>query len=181
MNDEVTRRPSTALGLVTRLVVLAAVVAVILAGVVVVWRAADPPVPPDCSALPQDLGAAVGIQGPAPVFYVDDEENARHCEWHVSGVTGRVSVTVFARDFWDAPARLTELRQDVEKEVAVSPGDFGEGSFTAERASYGDHSGVVGFRAGDLVVLVEVYDKQPTTSDAVTRAAEAARRVRVAL
>lgn len=181
MSGAPAERPGTAVGLLVRLIVLAAVVLVILSGAAVVWRGANPPTPPDCADLPGDLGAGVGIPGPAPVFYVDDEENARHCEWHVSGVAGRVNLTVYARDFWDAGARLTELSRDVAENVAVHPGDLGEGSFTAEYARYGDHAGVVGFREGSLVVLVEVYDDEPTTKDALTRAADVARRVKEAL
>lgn len=172
-------QPVSTVGVLTRLVLLAVELAVIGAVIVVIAERIRPPSPPaSCALLPADLGAAVGITGPAPVYYVDEDENALVCQWKVQDVRDSVEVVVYSPGRWSSASRFAELRETLEAEHEAHPAPgLGPDAFSIEEPEIGNLDGVVLAPAGDRIVRVTVDDPDPIVHDAEALALDLAARV----
>ena len=176
-------RTSLTGGLLVRLPVLAAVLAVLAGAVTVIWQRIDPPAPPSsCDVVPADLGAAVGLSGPAPVFYVDEDANALHCVWKVQDVGEQVDVAVYSPGRWSVGAALAEHREEAERTHEIHPAPLlGEDAFSVEEPTFSSLTGTAAARAGVYVVLVAVRDDAPIAYPAEELAVRLAARAAAAL
>lgn len=170
-------------GVVTRLALLAVELLIVGAAVVVIAERVSPPAPPSsCAAIPDDLGAAVGIPGPAPVFHRDDDENALVCRWRVQDVPDLVEVVVYSPGRWSAASAFTERRAEMEADHEAHPApELGPEAFSVEEPERTDLAGRVLARSGPYIVLVSVQDEAPVAVDAERTALDLAARVLTAL
>ncbi|GIG65088.1 hypothetical protein Pen01_13830 [Phytomonospora endophytica] len=169
----------SAAGALTRFALLGIELAVLAAAVLVVAERISPPSPPaSCAAVPADLGSVVGIGGPAPVYYVDEDESVLVCQWRVQDVPDSVEVMVYSPGRWSAESRFAELRGELESGHEAHPApELGPEAFSVEQPDYGELDGVVLTRVGDLIARVTVHDGDPLAVDAEDLALGLAARV----
>jgi len=173
------QRPVSTVGVLTRVVLLAVELAIVGGVVFVVAERISPPSPPTaCAAVPADLGAAVGITGPAPVYHLDEDENALVCRWKVQDVPDSVEVVVYSPGRWSAASRFAELREELEAEHEAHPAPgLGPDAFSVEEPEYGGLDGVVLAQVGDYIARITVSDAAPIVHDSEGVALDLAGRV----